>query len=347
MSENQENLDPSMADANFESRKKDHIELALNAQFSAEHIDTRFYYEPLLSGHPDGELDFEFEIAGYEFKLPIWVSSMTGGTKQAGNINKNLALACEEFGMGMGLGSCRILLNSDEYLKDFQVKKYMPNQALFANLGIAQLEQLLESNQWRLVVELIDKLSADGIIIHVNPLQEWLQPEGDKIVNAPIETIMRFLDKFNGKVIVKEVGQGMGYESLKALLKLPLEAIEFAANGGTNFSKLELMRSEEAKKSQMTLISALGHSAEEMTHFSNALRDELGSALRVKKLIISGGVTDFLEGYYYTQLSKIPAIYGQASGFLKHATEGYEKLVKYVSSQREGLQIAFQYLRIK
>lgn len=347
MADNQSNPLQTTDKGQLEERKKDHIELALDAQFSKEKIDTRFYYEPILAGHPKGELDLEFEIAGYAFRLPVWVSSMTGGTKLAGRINKNLARACEEFGMGMGLGSCRILLDSDEYLPDFQVKQYMPSQPLFANLGIAQLEQLIDENKLAKIPELVDKLNADGIIIHINPLQEFLQPEGDTIVHPPIDTIKSLLDHYEGHVIVKEVGQGMGYESLKALYKLPLEAVEFAANGGTNFSKLELMRSDADHQKHLALICTLGHTAEEMIHMSNALRDELGSALRVKKLIVSGGVQDFLEGYYYTQLSRIPAIYGQASGFLKHAMEDYEKLAKYVSSQKQGLQIAYQYLRIK
>lgn len=106
----------------------------------------------------------------------------------------------------------------------------------YANIGIAQLETLLKDNEAYKIDQLVDKLQADGIIIHVNPLQEWLQPEGDKITEAPIKTIQQFLEKTKQKVIVKEVGQGFGKESLRALVQLPIEAIEFAAHGGTNFS---------------------------------------------------------------------------------------------------------------
>ena len=120
-------------------RKKDHIELAFESVVANQ--DSRFYYEPLFSGHPQGELE-PVHFAGKQMKAPLWVSSMTGGTKEAGIINKNLARACGQFGLGMGLGSCRIILKDDEYLPDFQLRKEMGDYPLYANLGVAQLEEL-------------------------------------------------------------------------------------------------------------------------------------------------------------------------------------------------------------
>ena len=107
----------------------------------------------------------------------MWVSSMTGGTAWAKTINHNLARACKDFGMGMGLGSCRSLLHSNDTFSDFNVRPFIGEDLpLYANLGIAQVEELLERGQLRKVKELVDKLEADGLIIHINPLQEWLQP---------------------------------------------------------------------------------------------------------------------------------------------------------------------------
>ena len=168
---------------------------------------------------------------------------MTGGTDMARIINRNLAQACGEFGFGMGLGSCRQLLYSNEHFDDFNVRPLMGDDVpLFANLGIAQLEILIERNETSLITKLITKLNADGLIIHVNPMQEWLQPEGDRFKKPPIETIKTIVDRLDCPLIVKEVGQGFGYESIKALLQLPLAAVDFAAAGGTSFSKLELLR---------------------------------------------------------------------------------------------------------
>ncbi|HKK68421.1 MAG TPA: hypothetical protein VJ946_09415, partial [Bacteroidales bacterium] len=178
-------------------RKKDHIDLAFSSRTEISDADRRFYYEPLLAAHHNGRFEL-FSFAGKSMQLPMWVSSMTGGTEKAGTINRNLATACGEFGMGMGLGSCRSLLEDDQHLADFDVRPYMGNDVpLYANLGIAQLEKLVENKQEELVEKLVEKLSADGIIIHINPLQEAFQPEGDFLRTPPIETIEAFLYRIN------------------------------------------------------------------------------------------------------------------------------------------------------
>lgn len=345
----EKNAQPPVAtDPTAESRKKDHIELALRSQVVQGELDPRFYYEPILSAHPQRGSWPAFSFLGKTFRLPMWVSSMTGGTALARIINQNLARACRDFGMGMGLGSCRSLLYSDEYLVDFDVRPLIGDeQPLFANLGIAQLEQLIERNELHLVRQLLDKLRADGLIIHVNPFQEWLQPEGDRFQKPPVETIQRVLDAAAYPIIVKEVGQGFGYESLKTLLQLPLAAVDFAASGGTNFSKLELLRSDPVKQQLFDALAHVGHSAPEMTGMVNDIVAESGSALRCPQIIISGGIRDFLDGYYLIQKLQLPAIYGQASGFLQHARGSYDELYAYVDAQAQGLELALAYLKVR
>ncbi|MDX5320202.1 MAG: isopentenyl-diphosphate delta-isomerase, partial [Bacteroidota bacterium] len=98
-------------------RKKDHIELAFASRLAADACDPRFYYEPMLAPHPKKQAIVPTLFLGKMFRFPLWVSSMTGGTKEAGTINRNLAQAAKAFGFGMGLGSCRIILEDDTYLK--------------------------------------------------------------------------------------------------------------------------------------------------------------------------------------------------------------------------------------
>ncbi len=334
-------------DENAESRKKDHIELAFQSQIASNEIDPRFYYEPLLAAHPTSNSLPNFQFLGKNMKAPVWVSSMTGGTGLARTINHNLAKACHDFGMGMGLGSCRSLLYSDEFLKDFDVRDQIGDQPLYANLGIAQLEQLLDKNHTHIIQDLVDKLRADGLIIHVNPFQEWLQPEGDVFLYPPLQTIERLLDQLDLKIIVKEVGQGFGYESMKALLQLPLEAVDFAANGGTNFARLELLRSNPIKQEIYSQLALIGHSAEDMVNITNRILGELGNEAQCQQVIISGGVRSFLDGYYLTQKLNTSCVYGQASAFLKHARGDYESLHNYVKSQIEGLELCNAYLRLR
>ena len=338
----------SKEDPTSDSRKKDHIELAFQSQIGASTLDNRFFYEPLISGHPEPGSLASFSFLGKQMSAPVWVSSMTGGTAMAQKINHNLAKACHDFGMGMGLGSCRGLLYSDDTLYDFNVRHLIGDDLpLFANLGIAQVEQLMESNELYRVDQLIDKLKADGLIIHVNPFQEWLQPEGDRYFNSPIETIKRFLEASSIPVIVKEVGQGMGYESLKALMQLPIAAIDFAASGGTNFAKLEMLRGDSQKAAIYEQLAYVGHSANDMVEMVNELIEKLGEKVKCKEMIISGGVRSFLDGYYLINKLNTSCVYGQASAFLKHARGDYQELYQYVEAQIQGLELANAFLRIR
>jgi isopentenyl-diphosphate delta-isomerase len=310
-------------------------------------LDDRFYYEPIINGHPKNDADISTDILGTTLKTPIWISSMTGGTELAKTINTNLAKACREYGMGMGLGSCRALLESDERIQDFNMRPLMGDQPLYANLGIAQIGELFSADKGHLILELVKKLEVDGLIIHINPLQEWLQPEGDIYHESPLDLIKRTIDlDQNLKIIVKEVGQGMGPKSLKALYELPIQAVDFAAGGGTNFAKLELHRVSDDQKERYTGLTQIGHSAIEMVHMANSIFESTADIL-CHETIISGGVTDYLDGYYLTQKLAKKAIYGQASAFLKHATEDYEKLQSHVESQIRGLQVAHQLLTIR
>jgi isopentenyl-diphosphate delta-isomerase len=327
-------------------RKKDHIQLAFKGRMYADELDSRFNYEPLLSGHPNRET-VNISFMGKSLKAPIWVSSMTGGTEKARHINSNLARACKEFGLGMGLGSCRTLLNNDDNLKDFDFREIIGNELPFwANLGISQVEELLMNDELGRIEDLAEKLRADGLIIHINPLQEWLQPEGDMVWHKPIDVIERILERSKLKIMVKEVGQGMGPESLLALLKLPLEAIEFAAFGGTNFPKIEMMRSKDETRGNFYPLAFIGHTAEEMVEVVNkAVKSN--QEINCRQIIISGGITTFLDGYYLINRIRLPAIYGQASAFLRYAQGPYDHLQEFVKSQIDGLKLAGAYLKIK
>jgi isopentenyl-diphosphate delta-isomerase len=339
-------LENISSDPTAAERKQDHIQLAFQSQVDSLHLDKRFSYEPLMAGHPQSALT-PIEFLGKTIQTPIWVSSMTGGTEKAYKINANLAKACNKFGMGMGLGSCRALLESNERLRDFDFRSIIgAHLPFYANIGIAQLEHLLREGKEEKIDQLVEQLQADGIIIHVNPLQEWLQPEGDKISVAPIETIRKYSAITQQQVIVKEVGQGMGKESLRALLQLPIAAIEFAAHGGTNFSKLELLRGEKQKQNGYKEIAQIGHSATEMTNFVNELQLELGDKVLCKQFIISGGVKNFLDGYYLQQKLNAVAVYGQASALLQYAEQSYEALEEFLYFQTEGLKLAHSFFRV-
>jgi len=193
---------------------------------------------------------------------------------------------------------------------------------------------------------MLKKLQATGLIIHINPLQEWMQPEGDRYFMSPVDLIKIVLEKVTPSVIVKEVGQGMGPVSLLELMSLPLDAVDFGAGGGTNFALLEMLRDEEKEYQQAPFVY-VGHSAGEMVDFVNFIMEKHKDYVKCQNIIISGGVANFLDGYYLINKINTPAIYGQASSFLKHAMGDYEVLQSFIEEQRKGLTLARKLLKIK
>lgn len=334
-----------MTNPTITSRKLDHIQLTFDSQLSD--VDYRFYYEPMLFAHPADSVLPKTIFAGCNMQAPLWISSMTGGAEKAGKINLLLAEACKAYGLGMGLGSCRPVLENSEYSRDFDIRKHIGDQPLFANLGIAQIEELIAQNQLQKLVDMVHRLSANGLIIHVNPLQEWMQPEGDRFMYSPVDTIKRVLDFVDFPIIVKEVGQGFGPKSIEALLKLPLEALDYGAFGGTNFSKLENLRRDTLERTLLEPVQHIGHTAIEMTGWVNLAVARLGDAVLCKQIIVSGGITHFLDGYYHLQKLKMPSLYAQASPFLKYALEGEAALFQFVEAQIKGLALAHTYLTLK
>jgi isopentenyl-diphosphate delta-isomerase len=333
-------------DIKQDARKKDHIDLAVKAQVLRALLDERFIYEPLLSGHPKSENTNPIQFFGKTLKAPLWVSSMTGGTGEARHINQNLARVCREFGLGMGLGSCRILLDenaeSKKYFPDFNLRPVLGGELpFFANLGIAQIEQLIEKKETQKIVNLLGALSADGLMIHVNPLQEWFQPEGDRLKCSPLETLTKLCGLVQTQIVVKEVGQGMGPKSLKALLELPIAGIELAGFGGTNFTRIEQVRAQNTN----TAFSHVGHTPVQMIQYLNDLGNA-NSAFKQKQIIISGGIENCLDGFYLRENLTFSSVIGQAKNFLVHA-ENYDDLKKFTAEEIEGLQIAKAYLSAK
>ncbi len=329
----------------MKDRKKEHIELASKSQTNEEFQDKRFVYEPLLSAHPDKPLPTT-ELAGKNMRAPLWISSMTGGTDEARTINKRLAHTAVKHGLGMGLGSCRKLLDDQARLADFDMRPILGSEVpLFANLGIAQVEKLVLKDREEEINQLLKLLDADGLMLHVNPLQEWFQPEGDRLVQSPIETIKLLLEKIDAPVVVKEVGQGMGPASLRELLRLPLEAIEFGAFGGTNFARLEMLRNPNASENLYNPLVTVGNTANDMLGWVNEATEEIPSFNG--KIIISGGIRTYLDAYYYLRKSKLPALVGMASGFLKPARESQQAVDIFSREVIEGLQMAYAYVRVR
>jgi isopentenyl-diphosphate delta-isomerase len=178
-------------------------------------------------------------------------------------------------------------------------------------------------------------------------MQEFFQPEGDRIKIAPIETLKNFASNVSFKIIVKEVGHGFGPASLKALLELPIAGIEFGAFGGTNFSILELLRQNKSNLTNQSFaqMAYVGHTADDMVSILNNLKSNNPNLL-AKDIIIAGGVTNTLDGYHLKQSLNMNSVIGFAKNFLEHA-ENYDQLRDFAKEEIMVLKLAKNYLQPK
>lgn len=326
-------------------RKEGHIALAARSQTISQTKDPRFFYEPLF--YHQNEIDLSRIILGKKVAHPLWISSMTGGTEKAKVFNRNLAKVANHYKLGMGLGSIRPLLYSEERYSDFDLRKTIgPDLPLFGNIGIAQVEELLQLSKLHLLDNVCQKLELDALFIHLNLLQEWFQPNGDVVKGNPLEILKMACEKLQTPIFIKEVGHGFGPKSLQALLDLPIEGIEFGAYGGTNFSMIE-----ERRKANQNIDHPLiyvGHTADEMMDSLIELSQnnrKISDKLKKSIVIVSGGIQNFLDGHYALEKMKplTLALYAQAKEFIIRA-HSEEALSQFIENEIKGLEMSSRVL---
>src|SRR4051812_2046544 len=223
-----------------EKRKADHIRICLEEDVSGHGISAGFErYRFVHQALPEinlRDVGTTLELWGRRLKVPLLISSMTGGTPRAEEINRNLATAAQELGLAMGVGSQRAALERPELAPTYQVRKYAPDIPLFANIGAVQLNYSYGLDECRRAVDMI---GADALILHLNALQEAVQPEGDTDFGGlalKIEQVCRALDV---PVIAKEVGWGISGSTARLLWNAGVAAIDVAGAGGTSWSQVE------------------------------------------------------------------------------------------------------------
>jgi isopentenyl-diphosphate delta-isomerase len=182
------------------------------------------------------EVSLQIEFLGRPLGAPIMVSSMTGATAEGERINRNLAAAAERFGLAMGLGSARAAIEDPSCAATYRVRDVAPHVLLFANLGAVQLNYGYDMETCRRIVDLSE---ADGLILHLNPLQEALQPEGNTDFRGLLGRIEAVCRSVSVPVIVKEVGWGLSADVVRRLAEAGVAAVDVAGAGGTSWSEIE------------------------------------------------------------------------------------------------------------
>lgn len=230
----------------FETRKSDHIRLALREQNQAQVNDLNelsLKHEALPDLNFD-EIDISSTCLQKEVEKPFFISSMTAGHAQGTQINHNLAIAAEKMGWAMGVGSQRRQLTDPAAAKEWiTLRELAPEVTLFGNIGLAQIiDTPIETIQ-----QLVDSIQAAGMIIHLNPLQECLQPEGTPHFRGGEKAIATLAKELSVPVIIKETGCGFSQATIKRLLQYPLGAIDVSGLGGTHWGRIEGERAQDPK----------------------------------------------------------------------------------------------------
>ncbi|PWH16067.1 MAG: type 2 isopentenyl-diphosphate Delta-isomerase [Anaerolineae bacterium] len=225
-------------------RKSDHIRINLREDVQSALTtgleNYRFEHQALPECNLE-EVDTQTVFLNKPLAAPILISSMTGGSAEAAQINLTLAEAAEQTQIAMGLGSQRAAIEHPEYEYTFQVRKVAPNILLFANLGAIQLNYRYGIDECKKAVDMIE---ADALILHLNPLQEALQPEGDTRFENLIDKIALVCRSLPVPVVVKEVGWGISQRVARLLIEAGVAVIDVAGAGGTSWSQVEMYRAQ-------------------------------------------------------------------------------------------------------
>jgi len=316
-----------------QARKADHIRINLEEDVSFPRLTTGLErYRFIHQGLPELDLaavDLSSPLLGKVLRVPLLISSMTGGAEQAELINRNLAAGAQARGIAMGLGSQRTGLEIAATVRSFQVRREAPDILLLANLGAVQLNKGYGVDHCRRAVEMIE---ADALILHINPLQEVLQADGDwhwAGLLARIEEVCRRLDT---PVVIKEVGWGISASLARRLAEVGVAAIDVAGAGGTSWSEVEYHRapSERLRRLARTFADWGIPTAESLV--------AVGQAAPHLPRIASGGIRDGIDVAKSLALGASAA--GLASPFLKAAVQSVEAVIDAIDALADELRIA-------
>jgi len=314
------------------TRKSDHILINLNEEVQSSLNTGLERYHFVHNAIPEinlSEIDLHTTFMAKSLNAPLLISSMTGGAKQADKINISLAEAAQEKGIAMGVGSQRAVIEEPALAAGMNLRRYAPNILLFANLGAVQLNYGYGITECKRAVEMLE---ADALILHLNPLQEALQPEGDTCFAGLLERISEICVELPVPVIVKEVGWGLSKEAAVCLVETGVAAIDVAGAGGTSWSQVEMHR---AKSSERAAVAAAFIDWGIPT--ADAIID-VRQALPDIPLIASGGLRSGIDVAKCLALGA--DLGGMAGPLLKAATISTEAVIAHIDQIVAQIQVS-------
>jgi isopentenyl-diphosphate delta-isomerase len=306
-------------------RKREGIEIPLNENIQGRTTSNYLEYVKLLhNALPEinyDQIDLSTEFLGRSFSAPLIIDSMTGGTDEAFVINKRLGLIAERYGIGMGLGSQRAGLKSDKLVESYSIARTVaPNAFLIANIGGAQLSDGLSISDILKIIKMID---ANALAIHLNPLQELIQPEGEPRFKGILQKISDLVNEVEIPIIVKEVGSGISADVAIRLERSGINSINVAGAGGTSWAGIEKIRADKHNEYIKSQLGELFWDWGIPTALSILL---VSNSVKIP-VIASGGLRNGLEIAKCLILGA--NVCAMAFPFLKRAAKSEEELEKF------------------
>jgi len=322
------------AEIETRDRKAEHIRIALDRkmQLDASWFDAWRFDHVALPEIDMAEVDTAVEFLGRRLSAPLLISCMTGGTAQAGQINLNLAAGAERAGIAVGVGSQRKALEDPAKADTFRVREAAPSVPLLANLGAVQLNYGMGVRECR---QAVDMIAADALVLHLNPLQEAIQPEGQCNFAGLLPKIGEVVRTLGVPVVAKEVGSGLSEEVARALAGQGVRILDTAGTGGTSWARIEGERAGDLDLGEL------------FAGWGLPTPESIQQVRRVEgvTVIASGGVRNGLDVAKAIALGADLA--GLAYPFLQPATESPEKVAEKARRIVQELKICMFCLGVK
>jgi len=314
------------------SRKADHIRINLEQNVRSGLTTGLENYRFVHQALPELNLDdirLNLSLFGKDLAAPLFISSMTGGTEDAGTINRNLAAAAQETGIPLGVGSQRTALEEPDLVDTFQVRDTAPDVLLFANLGAVQLNYGLSVED---CYQAVNMIGADALILHLNPLQEAVMPDGNTRFAGLLDKIEGVCKTLDVPVIIKEVGWGFSRQAAVQLKNAGVSALDVAGAGGTSWTEVEMHRADT--DDQRIIASAFvgwGIPTAETVQIVHSAVPEL-------PLFASGGLRN---GVDIAKCITLGAVMGGLAGpFLKAAVHSPQAVISEINRIKKEIQLA-------
>ncbi|HPC36860.1 MAG TPA: type 2 isopentenyl-diphosphate Delta-isomerase [Candidatus Marinimicrobia bacterium] len=305
-------------------RKKDHLRIICEEDVHYENVTTGFeqftFVHNALPEIDLHEVDFSCEFLGYQLQMPLIICPIGGGESDGKELNRALAKVANQAKIALGIGSLRPALIDKSVLETYTiVRENAPNIPLIANLGAVQLAEGIDSQTLK---SLLNEIGADALSIHLNPLQEALQPEGDPSFRNVSRAIEILKDTLPIPIIVKEVGFGLSSGVIRRLAKMGIKWVDVAGAGGTSWSRIEAKRITDSHQKRL---------AGEFFEWGIPTASALLEAVKIEgvNVIASGGITTGLQ--FAKAIALGATLAGGAALFVRtwyaHGTEGLTETV--------------------